>query len=38
LILTDLRTAPPSLLERCMGRSGAKAFLEFHAGQATPSI
>jgi putative hemolysin len=30
LIIADLRTAPPALLERCMGRDGAKAFLESH--------
>ena len=28
LILADLRTAPPALLERCMGRADAKAFRE----------
>ena len=28
LILADLRSAPLALLERCMGRSAAKAFLE----------
>jgi hypothetical protein len=28
LILADLRKAPPALLERCMGRLSAKAFLE----------
>jgi len=28
LILADLRQAPQALLERCMGRSEAKAFLE----------
>jgi len=27
LIVTDLRTAPVALLERCMGRSDAKALL-----------
>jgi putative hemolysin len=27
LILTDLRQAPPALLERCMGRDEARAFL-----------
>ena len=31
LILTDLRTAPVSMLERCMGRAAASAFLETHA-------
>ena len=31
LILVDLRTAPLSMLERCMGRPGAQAFLDFHA-------
>ena len=28
LILADLRTVPPALLERCMGSSDAKAFRE----------
>jgi putative hemolysin len=28
LILTDLRTAPRALLERCMGRADAQSFLE----------
>jgi hypothetical protein len=28
LIVADLRTAPIALLERCMGRAGAKAFLD----------
>jgi hypothetical protein len=28
LIVADLRTAPAALLERCMGRAEAKAFLE----------
>ena len=28
LILADLRTTPLALLERCMGRAEAKAFLE----------
>jgi hypothetical protein len=28
LILADLRIAPLALLERCMGRADAKAFLE----------
>jgi hypothetical protein len=27
-IVADLRSAPPALLERCMGRPAAKAFLE----------
>jgi hypothetical protein len=31
LILTELRTAPVSILERCMRRPGTKAFLDFHA-------
>jgi putative hemolysin len=31
LILTDLRNAPLSMLERCMGRLETKAFLERHA-------
>ena len=30
LIVADLRTAPLALLERCMGRAEAKAFLESH--------
>jgi putative hemolysin len=33
LILTDLRSAPVSMLERCMGRAATKEFLEFHAGR-----
>ena len=28
LILTDLRSAPLALLERCMGRPAARSFLE----------
>ena len=28
LLLADLRTAPPAILERCLGRSHAKAFIE----------
>jgi hypothetical protein len=31
LIVADLRTAPLALLERCMGRVEAKAFLEYSA-------
>jgi len=31
LILTDLRTAPLPVLERCMGRSAARSFLETHS-------
>jgi hypothetical protein len=31
LILADLRTAPVAMLERYMGRSGAKSFQEWHA-------
>jgi len=31
LIVADLRTAPAALLERCMGRVEAKAFLEYSA-------
>jgi hypothetical protein len=30
LILADLRTASQPILERCMGRTGAAAFLTFH--------
>jgi putative hemolysin len=30
LIVADLRTAPASLLERCMGRDGARVFLQRH--------
>ena len=30
LIVADLRTAPLALLERCMGRNEARAFLESH--------
>jgi hypothetical protein len=30
LIVADLRTASPALLERCMGASEARAFLAFH--------
>lgn len=28
LLLADLRTAPPAILERCLGRADAKAFFE----------
>jgi putative hemolysin len=28
LLLADLRTAPPAILERCLGRADAKAFIE----------
>jgi putative hemolysin len=28
LLLSDLRTAPPAILERCLGRADAKAFIE----------
>jgi putative hemolysin len=31
LIVADLRTASPAMLERYMGRPGAKSFLEWHA-------
>ena len=31
LIVADLRTATQTMLERCMGRSGAAAFREWHA-------
>ena len=37
LILTDLRAAPPALLERCMGRLEAKSFLEWHSSQDLPA-
>ena len=37
LIAADLRTAPLSLLERCMGRSEAKAFLEWHSRCPAPA-
>ena len=36
LILADLRTVRPALLERCMGRPQALAFLESH-GRVTPA-
>ena len=36
LILTDLRTTPLPVLERCMGRPEAKAFLQFHARREVP--
>ena len=28
LLLADLRTAPPAILERCLGRADAKAFIQ----------
>ena len=37
LILTDLRTAPPALIERCMGRLESRSFLEWHARQDLPA-
>jgi hypothetical protein len=37
LILTDLRTAPSALIERCMRRSEAQWFLEWHARQDLPA-
>ena len=33
LLLADLRTASPAMLDRCMGRSGASAFRAWHAEQ-----
>jgi putative hemolysin len=33
LMLADVRSAPPSMLRRCMGQSDAKAFLEYHANR-----
>ena len=38
LILTDLRGTPLPILERCMGRQEAQAFLEWHASRATPAM
>ena len=31
LVLADLRTASPAMLDRCMGRSGANSFRNWHA-------
>ena len=31
LLLADLRTAPPAMLERCMGKSAAASFRAWHA-------
>jgi putative hemolysin len=33
LIVVDLRSAPPALLERCLGKSGAARFAAWHAGR-----
>src|SRR5262249_46358705 len=33
LILTDLRTVDAAILDRCMGRSGAAAFREWHSAR-----
>jgi hypothetical protein len=38
LIVADLRTAPLALLERCMGRAEAKAFLDYSAGQRARTV
>jgi hypothetical protein len=37
LILTDLRTAPPALMERCMGRLESRSFLAWHARRDLPA-
>lgn len=37
LILADLRTVPVAILERYMGRSGAKSFQEWHARHSAPT-
>jgi hypothetical protein len=33
--VADLRTASQAMLERCMGRAEARAFLEFHRAART---
>ena len=33
LVMADLRTASPAMLDRCMGRAGAAQFRAFHAQQ-----
>jgi putative hemolysin len=34
LVMADLRTASPAMLDRCMGRAGAAQFRAFHAARA----
>jgi putative hemolysin len=36
LVMADLRTASPAMLDRCMGRAGAAEFRAFHAHPALP--
>jgi putative hemolysin len=36
LLLADLRSAPPAILERCLGKADAKAFVEALRAKASP--